>query len=129
MAALAPVQESQPAGESQVIPIHEIPGWESFAREAWAKDWYARVAPDGYTYLHSPDRIPTPSTSGWSDIPPAPPIDPAIGLAITERVVVDHLVPAVTELISDDPYLDAIDEDELFEALVEVLNELASEEK
>ncbi|MFG2788444.1 hypothetical protein [Streptomyces sp. NPDC048419] len=59
----------------QVIPIYRIPGWESLADQTWAQNWHALPAADGtYTYLHSATP-PSPHTAGWSDVPPAPPLE------------------------------------------------------
>jgi hypothetical protein len=66
--ALAPARPE----EGRVIPVHEIPGWESLATQVWARNWYALPRASGYTYLRS-GSVPDPQTPGWTSIPPAPP--------------------------------------------------------
>ncbi|GGN16224.1 hypothetical protein [Streptomyces fuscichromogenes] len=62
--------------QQRVIPVHLIPGWHGLQGESWARDWYA--LPDGaggYRYLHSPGRTPDAGEDGWSQVPPAPPLE------------------------------------------------------
>jgi hypothetical protein len=66
-----------PGALSQVIPVHQISGWEHLQGQPWARDWYARPGAEGYDYLHSPGAVPAENTPGWSHIPPAPPAEAA----------------------------------------------------
>lgn len=60
---------------SRVIPVHQIPGWEQLEGEPWAAGWYALPGAEHYSYLYSPGAVPTEDTPGWTDVPPAPPLD------------------------------------------------------
>ncbi len=73
---VAALLAAPPQVQSLVIPVHQILGWGSLEGQPWADDWYALPGPDAYTYLHSPSTVPTQETPGWSDIPPAPPLEP-----------------------------------------------------
>ncbi len=53
--------------------------------------------------------------------------EPAASLAVAEQACADHVVPAITEFISEYSDLEASD-DEMFAVFAEVLKELASEE-
>ncbi len=66
-----------PGPPSRVIAMHQIPGWEQFEGQPWARDWYALPGAERYSYLHSAGVVPAEDTPGWSDIPPAPPPEPA----------------------------------------------------
>lgn len=66
---------SAPAPASRVIPVHQIPGWEQLEGQPWAAGWYALPGADHYSYLHSPGAVPTEQTPGWTDVPPAPPLE------------------------------------------------------
>lgn len=75
--AAAAAAAAAPAPASRVIPVHQIPGWEQLEGQPWAAGWYALPGADHYSYLHSPGAVPTEDTPGWTDVPPAPPLEDA----------------------------------------------------
>ncbi|MEU6285480.1 hypothetical protein [Streptomyces sp. NPDC047028] len=106
----------------EVIPIHQLPGWESLAHESWAQGWYALPARDGYKYCYSAREAPTRDHPGWGDTRPAPPlVETDVTTAPVEQVaaeIVDHTEDVLSALC------DSLAEDESITVTPELRGQL-----